>query len=78
MLGADQVEKSDLDESRKISALLVWKKGAEPIDQKNKKVKKRKYILMNPARFAPHPRVVHVWLTAAPQLRSAGRAGGAP
>ena len=42
---------------------LRGKKGGGPIDQKKKKCKKGKYILMNPARFASHHRVVHVWFT---------------
>ena len=60
VLGAPQVEKSDLDKSRNFSALLAWKKGGAEEDQKNKKVKKGKYISMNPARFASHHRVVQV------------------
>ena len=52
-----------MDESRKFFVLLLWKKGGALTKKKEKKVKKRKYILMNPARFAPHPRVVHVWFT---------------
>ena len=41
----------------------MWKAGGELRDQKNKKVQNKKYILMNPARFAPHHRVVHVGFT---------------
>ena len=39
------------------------KKGGAPIKKKDKKVKNKKYILKNPARFASHHRVVHVWFT---------------
>ena len=52
-----------MDESRNFLALLAWKKGGAEEDQKKKKCKKGKYILMNPARFASHHRVVHVWFT---------------
>ena len=54
VMGANQEEISHLDESRNYFALLAWKKGGEPIDQKEKKVKKRKNILKNPADASSH------------------------
>ena len=43
-----------MDESRNYFALLAWKKGGAPIDQKDKKVKNRKNILKNPADASSH------------------------
>ena len=79
VLGAPQMFKPELDESRNYFALLAWKKGGAPIKKKEKKVKNKKYILMNPAplRSAPSS-CARALPTAAPELPSAGRAGGAP
>ena len=60
------------------------KKGGG-VREKKKKCKKGKYILMNPARFASHHRVVHVWFTplrnyaprGAPKARPAEGSSGA-
>ena len=63
MLGAPPSQNPGLDESRNFCALLARKTGGAVREKKEKKVKNKKYILMNPARFAPHHRVVHVWFT---------------
>ena len=59
MLGAPPSQNPDLDESRIFLALLALKKGGAPIKKKEKKVKNKKYILMNPAplRSAPSSRL---------------------